>query len=97
MKHCDVEKVALSADNDKVFQVSPYKSRPLGHWRNRGPQAPEYGSNDWDPGDSEDEAAPLAKAMLAKGDVPPNAVVLDEMDEPELMEDSNMDADDCEN
>jgi hypothetical protein len=65
--HCEVEKVALSADNDKVFQVSPHKSRPLGHWRNREPEEP---CSLWDLEDSGDEAVPLAEQMIADNTAP---------------------------
>jgi hypothetical protein len=27
-------KTALASDNDKVFQLGPFASRPLGHFRN---------------------------------------------------------------
>ena len=97
VKHCDVDKVTLSADNDKVYQVSPTKSRPLGHWRNKLPEAPEDACNDWNLDDSEDEAVPLAKALIAKGVVSQNSVVVDEPEELEIVEDSDMDVDDCEN
>ena len=96
VNHCDVEKAVLSAVNDKTYQVSPYKSRPLGHWRNRLPEAPEDACNDWDLEDSEDEAVPLALAMLARGIVPQNAVVADVPEDPELVDDSDMDVDDPE-
>jgi hypothetical protein len=33
------EKRMLTCINDKVFQVSPLESRPLGHWRNLSPEA----------------------------------------------------------
>ena len=36
VRHCDVSKVALSADNDKVFQVSPYQSHPPGSLEEQG-------------------------------------------------------------
>jgi hypothetical protein len=50
--HCKTSKIALSAENDKVFQVSPYESRPLGHYRNNEavPDCPE-----WDLEESEEE------------------------------------------
>ncbi len=67
VRHCDVSKVALSADNDKVFQVSPYCSRPLGHFRNKEPQP---ASPEWALEDSDDEAVPLAQQMIARGLVP---------------------------
>ena len=34
MKHLTMTKVALASDNSKVFQLGPFASRPLGHWRN---------------------------------------------------------------
>ena len=68
VRHCEVSKVAPSADNDKVFQVSPpYHSRPLGHWRNKESVQP---CPQWDLEDSGDEAEPLAREMIAKGQIP---------------------------
>ena len=96
MKHCEVTKATLSADNDKTYQVSPYKSRPLGHWRNPLPEVGEDACNDWYLEDSEDEAVPLALAMLARGIVPQNAVVADVPEDPELIDDSDMEVDDPE-
>jgi hypothetical protein len=83
VKHCEVTKVALSADNDKVFQLSPYESRPLGHYKNKQPVPP---CPVWDLTDSEDEAVPLARAMLANHQVPPPAVVEDVVADPEIEE-----------
>jgi hypothetical protein len=34
VKHCNVVRQGISADNDKVFIVGPEASRPLGHYRN---------------------------------------------------------------
>lgn len=91
--HCEVTKVALSAENDKVFQISPYESRPLGHYRNKEPvpACPE-----WDLSDSEDEAVPLAKELLTKGLVPPTAVTVDIAEEPEIEEASDAESIDWE-
>jgi DNA polymerase type B, organellar and viral len=50
--HCTTSKVALSAENDKVFQISPHQSRPLGHFRNSLEVVPPC--PDWDLSDSED-------------------------------------------
>ena len=36
--HRLITKRGLAADNDKVFQLGPFNSRPLGHWRNLLPQ-----------------------------------------------------------
>ena len=69
----------------------------MGHWRNKLPEAPEDACNDWNLDDSEDEAVPLAKALIAKGVVSQNSVVVDEPEELEIVEDSDMDVDDCEN
>jgi hypothetical protein len=66
VRHCGVSKVALSADNDKVFQVSPQHSRPLGHWRNKEPVQP---CPQWDLEDSGDEAVPLARELIAKSQI----------------------------
>ena len=96
VNHCDVEKVTLSADNDKTYQVSPYKSRPLGHWRNKLPEAAEDACNDWDLEDSEDEAVPLAKALVARGVVPQISVEVDEQEDLEIVDVSDMEVDDCE-
>ena len=35
VKHCEVMRVGLTADNDKVFVLGPEASRPLGHYRNK--------------------------------------------------------------
>ena len=43
--------------------MSPYHSRPLGHWRNKEPVQP---CPQWDLEDSGDEAVPLAREMIAK-------------------------------
>lgn len=92
IKHCDVEKVALSAVNDKVFQVSPYESRPLGHYKNTEPVPP---CPDWDLADSEDEAVPRAFELLAKGKAPLPAVIVEQMDESDI-EEMNNEPWDCE-
>ena len=63
--HCDVEKVALSADNDKVFQLSPCKSRPLGHYKNTKREFDEP-CNDWELDDSGDEAVQVVRNMCAQ-------------------------------
>jgi len=84
--HCEVTKVALSAENDKVFQISPHESRPLGHYRNKEPVPP---CPEWDLTDSEDEAVPLAMELLAKGQVPPSAVNVDTLEDPEIEEASD--------
>ena len=34
VKHCEVVRQGLTADNDKVFILGPEASRPLGHYRN---------------------------------------------------------------
>ena len=77
VKHCDVSKTALSGENSKVFQVSPYESRPLGHWRNL---EAENSCPEWDLEDSDDEAVQLAKEMIAKGVLPPLAEAHDHED-----------------
>jgi hypothetical protein len=86
VKHCEVTKVALSADNDKVFQLSPTESRPLGHYKNKDlvPPCPE-----WDLSDSEDEAVPLALELIAKGMIPLAAVTVDVPEELEIEENSD--------
>jgi hypothetical protein len=81
IKHCDVSKVALTAENDKVFQVTPYLSRPLGHFRNREPVPP---CPEWDLTDSEDEAVPLAMELLRKHAVPRTGATLDAPAEQEI-------------
>jgi hypothetical protein len=87
VKHCEVTKVALSAENDKVFQLSPQASRPLGHYKNSVPAPP---CPEWDLADSEDEAVPLAKEMLANHQVSPAAVVVDASDDSEIEEVSDV-------
>jgi hypothetical protein len=86
VKHCEVTKVALSAENDKVFQLSPQESRPLGHYQNSTPVPP---CPEWDLADSEDEAIPLALEILASQQVPQAAVVEDVVADPEIEEDSD--------
>ena len=34
VKHMEVRKTGLASDNGKVFQLGPFASRPLGHFRN---------------------------------------------------------------
>ena len=75
IKHCEVTKVALSAENDKVFQLSPTESRPLGHYKNSLPVAP---CPEWDLSDSEDEAVPLALEIIASQQVPQAAIVVED-------------------
>ena len=91
VKHCTVTKVALSAENDKVFQVSPYESRPLGHVRNK--EAEQRSSErdllhskekvlKWDALDSEENVLTLAKKLLADRRAPlPDPSVDDAEDE----------------
>jgi hypothetical protein len=86
-----VTKVALSAENDKVFQVSPYESRPLGHVRNK--EAEQRSSErdllhskekvlKWDALDSEQNVLTLAKKLLADRRAPlPDPSVDDAEDE----------------
>jgi len=38
MEHRHITKRGLTGDNDKVFQLGPNASRPLGHWRNSVPE-----------------------------------------------------------
>jgi hypothetical protein len=44
VRHCDITRAGLTADNDKVFLVSPTESRPLGHHKNSEavPPCPEW-------------------------------------------------------
>ena len=91
VKHSEITKVALSAENDKVFQLSPYLSRPLGHYKNCDPLPP---CNEWDLTDSEDDAVPQAVKLLAKGLVPPPAVTADVEEELVAAEDSEKDVSD---
>ena len=44
---------------------------------------------EWDLSDSEDEAVPLAQELLAKGLVPPSAVTVDTLEDPEIEEASD--------
>jgi hypothetical protein len=39
MEHIKLSKRGITANNFKVFQLAPDKSRPLGHWRNYEPEA----------------------------------------------------------
>jgi hypothetical protein len=94
VKHCEVTKVALSAENDKVFQLSPYESRPLGHYKNKLEPAPSC--PEWDLTDSEDEAVPMALELLAKGFVQPEPVTVDEPAELLVEEASDCDSGDSE-
>ena len=91
VKHSEITKVALSAENDKVFQLSPYLSRPLGHYKNCDPLPP---CNEWDLTDSEDDAVPQAVKLLSKGLVPPPAVTADVEEELVAAEDSEKDVSD---
>ena len=77
MKHCDTTKVALSCENDKVFQTSPGSSRPLGHYKNKvlEPVAEEWALED------DEETMKLALDLLAKGGVYPPAVQCDDDDD----------------
>ena len=79
VRHCTVTKVALSAENDKVFQISPRESRPLGHWRNKGVEqtCPEW-DLPW-----EDELMTAAKKLVESRRVP-LAPPLEEEDGSEL-------------
>ena len=47
VKHCDVVRTGLSADNDKVFIVGAEASRPLGHYKNATEPDP-LPNNEWD-------------------------------------------------
>ena len=38
MEHRHITKRGLTGDNDKVYQLGPNASRPLGHWRNSLPE-----------------------------------------------------------
>ena len=58
MQHKIVTKACLTADNDKVFLLSPYASRPLGHCRNNLQESQEG----W--ADHELEADRLLRAMV---------------------------------
>ena len=71
VSHCEVTKVALSSENDKVFQVSPGCSRPLGHYRNK---ELEVVSEEWALSEREDEAVELAQKLLSAGRVSPPAI-----------------------
>jgi hypothetical protein len=81
VKHCKVTKVVLSAENDKVFQVSPTQSRPLGHRLNREPvpACPE-----WDIEDDYNEVLAEARKMIAENSAP--LIVPQEEEEEEWVE-----------
>ena len=92
VKHVEKTKVALSCENDKVYQVSPTCSRPLGHYRNRTlePVAKVW-ALEVDP-----EVIEMAEELLAKGRVIPPTVTLDSDDESTAIgSDSVMEFDDC--
>ena len=74
VKHCEVTKVALTCENDKVYQVSPTCSRPLGHWRNRNPEPvdPQWAL------EVNKHVIETALEMLAKGQVIPPTVTQDD-------------------
>jgi hypothetical protein len=78
VNHCEVTKVALSAENDKVFQLSPTQSRPLGHKDNKKPveACPE-----WDIEDDYDEVLAKALAMIAENSTPLIALQEEEIEE----------------
>jgi hypothetical protein len=62
VRHCQMTRKGLSADNDKVYMVSPYESRPLNHRLNHvKPNPPD---NDWDLDDSDEELYNMALANL---------------------------------
>lgn len=70
VQHCETTKIALSCENDKVFQISPGFSRPLGHYKNRDlqPVAEEWALED------DEETVNLALKLLDEGKVRPQAV-----------------------
>jgi len=70
VKHCTVTKVALSAENDKVFQLSPYESRPLGHVRNKDVEQPCTDRENWDLLESVQEILTRARRLLAERRAP---------------------------
>ena len=72
VRHLEVTKVALSGENDKVFMVSPYASRPLGHWKNRSPEDPVC--LEWVLDDNDDEILKRAQELLSRGEVLPPAI-----------------------
>jgi hypothetical protein len=74
VKHCEVTKVALTCENDKVYHISPTCSRPLGHWRNRNPEPvdPEWALK------VDQNVIEMALEMLAKGQVIPPTVTQDD-------------------
>ena len=74
VQHCETTKVALSGENDKVYQVSPSFSRPLGHYKNRvlEPVAEDWALNE------DEEVVELALKLLAQGRVHPPGVDCDD-------------------
>ena len=77
VKHCDTTQVALSCENDKVFQTSPGSSRPLGRYKNKvlEPVAEEWALED------DEETVKLALKLLAEGGVLPPAVQCNDDDD----------------
>jgi hypothetical protein len=91
VNHCEVTKVALSGENDKVFQVSPYKSRPLGHKDNT---QPVDACPDWDIVDDYDEVLAKARKLIADNTAP--LIVPEESEEEDADDDySESECSDC--
>ena len=69
VRHLGVTKVALSAENDKVYMVSPYASRPLGHCKNRLAEDPVC--EEWALSAANDEILEQAQLLVSRGLVLP--------------------------
>jgi hypothetical protein len=71
VKHCEVVRQGLSADNDKVFIIGPEASRPFGHYRNA--IEPDAAPNpDWDLGkglinEQQQEVLRAARLIVSSG------------------------------
>jgi hypothetical protein len=79
IKHCATTKTALSGENDKVFQVSPYESLLLGHRLNKEPAPP---CEEWDLEDDDyDEVLAEARQLIANRTAPAAAPLQEEEEE----------------
>ena len=102
VKHLEIHRLGLTADNDKVFLTSPHSSRPLNHWRNTEPetQHPEWALTPFGQGVDDqnmDEilaaARKMAEAMQAEQELLAAAAVPVSDEEDEDMEKSEGDED----
>jgi hypothetical protein len=85
VRHCQVTKNSLDADDDKTYRVSPWETRPHGHYKNYVPDAdgnyaddavPDPPCPEWDLDDSDEELTVMLVEELRRVEDAPDPDVI---------------------